>query len=95
MSSSDPKHALPDTMPISVLDSVNTDAATLARRFVRVTQRQANGLVAFEFSVGWPDMSVELVLPEEQFNEFCSKNKVEFLTHAVGEKLGDQSHDEH
>ncbi len=47
MSSSDPKNALPEPMPISVLDSVNTDAATLARRFVRVTQRQANGLVAF------------------------------------------------
>jgi phenol hydroxylase P0 protein len=62
MSSIDPKDALPDPMPISVLDSVNTDAATLARRFVRVTQRQPNGLVAFEFSVGWPDMSVELVL---------------------------------
>jgi hypothetical protein len=40
-------------------------------------------------------MSVELVLPEEQFNEFCLKNKVEFLTNAVGEKLGDQSHDEY
>lgn len=95
MSSVDPKDALPNPMPISILDSVNTDAETLARRFVRVTQRQPNGLVAFEFSVGWPDMSVELVLPEEQFNEFCLKNKVEFLTNAVGEKLGDQSHDEY
>jgi len=44
--------------------------------------------------VGWPDMSVELALPEPQFKEFCSKNHVEFLTDAVGDKLGDQ-HDEH
>jgi len=39
-------------------------------------------------------MSVELALPEPQFNEFCLTNNVEFLTEAVGEKLGDQ-HDEH
>jgi len=39
-------------------------------------------------------MSVELALPEQQFNEFCSKNNVEFLTEAVGTKLGDNN-DEH
>jgi len=78
----------------SGLDAISTDAATLARRYVRIVNRQANGIVAFEFSVGWPDMSVELALPEPQFNEFCSTHNVEFLTEAVGEKLGDQ-HDEH
>ena len=76
------------------LDAIKTDAATLARRYVRITNRAENGIVAFEFSVGWPDMSVELALPEPQFNEFCSTNNVEFLTEAVGEKLGDP-HDEH
>jgi phenol hydroxylase P0 protein len=76
------------------LDAIKTDAATLARRYVRITNRADNGIVAFEFSVGWPDMSVELALPEPQFNEFCSTNNVEFLTEAVGEKLGDP-HDEH
>lgn len=76
------------------IDALVTDEATLARRYVRVTDRQPNGIVAFEFSVGWPDMSVELALPETQFNEFCLKNKVEFLTEAVGTKLGDH-HDEH
>jgi phenol hydroxylase P0 protein len=75
----------------SALDAINTDEATLGRRFVRVTQRQPNGLVSFEFSVGWPDMSVELVLPEPLFEEFCSKNNVEFLTQAVGEKLGENN----
>ncbi len=76
------------------VDTSFADEATLARRFVRITERRANGFVAFEFSVGWPDMSVELALPEQQFNEFCSKNNVEFLTEAVGDKLGDH-HDEH
>jgi phenol hydroxylase P0 protein len=78
----------------SGIDALVTDEATLARRFVRVTDRQPNGIIAFEFSVGWPDMSVELALPEPQFNEFCLNNKVEFLTEAVGTKLGDH-HDEH
>jgi phenol hydroxylase P0 protein len=78
----------------SGIDALVTDEATLARRFVRVTDRLPNGIIAFEFSVGWPDMSVELALPESQFNEFCLKNKVEFLTEAVGTKLGDH-HDEH
>ena len=90
-------------MPATTTDSqtnaeqavaLEADAATLARRYVRITGRSANGFVTFEFSVGWPDMSVELALPEPQFNEFCSTHNVEFLTDAVGDKLGDQ-HDEH
>ncbi|MCM0044013.1 MAG: phenol hydroxylase subunit [Burkholderiaceae bacterium] len=76
------------------IDALVTDEATLARRYVRITDRQPTGIVAFEFSVGWPDMSVELALPEPQFNEFCLKNKVEFLAEAAGTKLGDH-HDEH
>ena len=86
-------HAAPRPGPAS-LDEIKTDAATLARRYVRVLSHQPNGVVAFEFSVGWPDMSVELALPEASFKEFCSKNNVEFLTDAVGDKLGD-THDEH
>lgn len=91
--SAPPSNSKPTPAAASI-DALVADEATLARRFVRVTDRQPNGIVAFEFSVGWPDMSVELALPEEMFNEFCSKNKVEFLTEAVGEKLGDH-HDEH
>jgi len=83
----------PDSKPPGGIDALVTDEATLARRYVRVTGRH-QGIVAFEFSVGWPDMSVELALPEDSFNAFCLKNKVEFLTEAVGTKLGDH-HDEH
>lgn len=84
----------PESKPSGGIDALVTDEATLGRRYVRVTSREPNGIVAFEFSVGWPDMSVELALPEESFNAFCLKNKVEFLTEAVGTKLGDH-HDEH
>ncbi len=74
--------------------ALEADAATMARRYVRVTARQPNGFVLFEYSVGWPDMSVELALPEDMFNDFCLKNKVQFLAEEVGTKLGD-NHDEH
>jgi phenol/toluene 2-monooxygenase (NADH) P0/A0 len=60
-------------------------AAEQLPRFVRLLQETANGLMVFEFSVGWPDMSVELVLPRPAFEAFCEKNKVQFLTEAVSE----------
>ena len=72
--------------------ALDADAATLARRYVRITGRSANGFVTFEFSVGWPDMSVELALPEDLFNAFCIKNNVQFLDDPVDTKLGE--HDE-
>ena len=57
------------------------DAATfdVTRKFVRVIDERANGLVAFEFSIGWPELSVELVLPHAAFDEFCAKHQVQRL----------------
>ncbi len=66
-----------------------TDAATMARRYVRVTGHSDNGFVQFEYSVGWPDFALEMALPEALFNDFCLKNKVQFLTEPVGSTLGD------
>jgi hypothetical protein len=51
-----------------------------ARRFVRVLDRPANGLVKFEFAIGWPDLSCELALPAAVFDDFCQRHAVEFLT---------------
>jgi phenol/toluene 2-monooxygenase (NADH) P0/A0 len=50
------------------------------RKFVRVIQQHHNGLVRFEFAVGWPDLSCELVLPQPDFDEFCRRHAVEFMT---------------
>lgn len=91
MSAFPTKPEIPAGQRASGLDAIQTDEATLQRRYVRIVKRQPNGLVAFEFSVGWPDMACELVLPEDLFNEFCIKNQVEFLTEAVGEKLGENN----
>lgn len=45
-------------------------------RFVRVLERRADGLVSFEFSIGWPELAVELMLPATAFEAFCDNNKV-------------------
>lgn len=45
------------------------------RKYVRVTERRADGLVAFEFSIGWPELSVELMLPAAAFDEFCATHR--------------------
>jgi phenol hydroxylase P0 protein len=55
----------------------------ITRKFVRVMRTLPNGLIEFEFSVGDPDVAVELVMPKAAFDEFCANNQVEMLT---GEK---------
>ena len=50
--------------------------ADTSRRFVRVLEERADGLVSFEFSIGWPELAVELLLPRVAFAEFCATNRV-------------------
>ncbi|MBS0446465.1 MAG: phenol hydroxylase subunit [Proteobacteria bacterium] len=54
-------------------------ACDTARKYVRITERRDDGLVAFEFSIGWPELVVELLLPEAAFDEFCRTNRVQRL----------------
>ncbi len=58
------------------------DGFDVTRKFVRVLGTLPNGLIEFEFAVGEPDMTVELVMPQAAFNEFCSNNRVEFMDKA-------------
>ena len=53
--------------------------ADLSRRTVRVLERRPNGYVSFEFSIGWPELSVELLLPGPAFTEFCATQHVRML----------------
>lgn len=52
-------------------------ACDTTRRYVRVIEARADGLVAFEFAIGWPELSVELMLPAPAFAEFCAANRVQ------------------
>ena len=68
-----------DGMSEPALNPAESPASPPARKFVRVLERHANGLVRFEFAVGWPDLSCELVLPHALFDDFCRAQRVEFL----------------
>ncbi|EKZ99827.1 hypothetical protein D769_08397 [Cupriavidus sp. HMR-1] len=49
-----------------------------APRYVRVTGRSERW-VEFEFSIGDPQIYVELVMPPEQFQSFCAEQRAELL----------------
>jgi phenol/toluene 2-monooxygenase (NADH) P0/A0 len=67
----------------------------LSRKFVRVLREQPNGLVAFEFAIGWPDLAVELAMPRPMFEEFCRRQQVERLPDdAASPALGDAARDD-
>lgn len=46
------------------------------RRYVRICKRRPDGFIEFEFSIGDPELAVELMLPEVAFHEFCLTNEV-------------------
>jgi phenol hydroxylase P0 protein len=49
-------------------------------KFVRIKQLRADGLVCFEFAIGWPELFVDLMLPRSAFDDFCLRQKVLLLT---------------
>jgi phenol hydroxylase P0 protein len=54
-------------------------AVDTSLRFVRVLAQRSDGLVAFEFAIGWPELAVELMLPAPAFDAFCAANRVQRL----------------
>lgn len=54
-------------------------AVDTRQRFVRVLEERADGMVFFEFAIGWPDLAVELLLPAPAFEAFCAANGVQRL----------------
>jgi phenol hydroxylase P0 protein len=60
----------------SILDDASP-ACDTTLKYVRVIEQRDDGLVAFEFSIGWPELAVELLLPAPAFEEFCSTNRVQ------------------
>lgn len=52
--------------------------------WVRMTRRRPDGFIEFDFSIGDPDLSVDLILPEPAFEEFCRANRVQHLNEEQG-----------
>lgn len=64
---------------VSEPTTVEVPACDVARKFVRVKEVRTDGLVFFEFAIGWPELSVELMLPRPAFDEFCVRQQVQRL----------------
>lgn len=72
--------------PARAADVVDCD---LTRKYVRVLRESADGMVAFEFAIGWPDLAVELAMPRPMFEQFCERQQVQRLADdAAGPALG-------
>ncbi len=52
-------------------------APDVTRKFVLLKEERADGVVVFDFAIGWPDLSVELMMPRAAFDEFCTTQRVE------------------
>jgi phenol/toluene 2-monooxygenase (NADH) P0/A0 len=56
--------------------TAEANAFNPALRYVRVVEERSDGMVAFEFAVGEPELFVEMVLPHAAFVEFCGQQGV-------------------
>ncbi len=68
---------LTSATPVHAADTGGCDVRC---KYVRVRQIRADGLVCFEFAIGWPELFVDLMLPQAAFDEFCSRQQVQRLT---------------
>ena len=50
------------------------------QKYVRVTGVRDNHFTEFEFSIGDPNLYVELILPFEEFQNFCERHNARSLT---------------
>jgi phenol hydroxylase P0 protein len=62
-------------------------AFDVTQRYVRFRSYRDDGFVEFDFSIGDPALSVELVMPLAHYQSFCIANRVIHLTRDEGEAL--------
>jgi phenol hydroxylase P0 protein len=58
-----------------------------ATRYVRVTERDHRGYVEFQFSIGDPNLYLEMTLPPAAFDEFCAEHRVRVLSQHEREQV--------
>ena len=66
-------------MPLSELPK-RKPAFDAMRRYVRFRELRNDGYVLFDFAIGDPEISVELILLLPAYQEFCRANAVTWLT---------------
>lgn len=67
---------MPQSHPLNVFKP----SFDVSRRYVRVREMRSDGFVEFDFAIGEPGLSVELILPLKDYEEFCRINKAISLT---------------
>lgn len=60
------------------------------RCWVRVRRERPDGFVEFDFAIGDPDLSVDLILPRPAFDEFCAVNRVRLIDDAQARRLDEE-----
>lgn len=64
----------------------------ISRRYVRFRERRENGYVEFDFSIGDPALSVELVMSQACYEAFCAANRVTYLSVDEGAAIDADQH---
>ena len=59
--------------------TANDATGTAARHYVRITGRRGR-FIEFDYSIGSPELAVELIMPEAAFTEFCAEHHAVQLT---------------
>jgi len=72
----------PDKPLVDTTGGMHDEVFDTNKRFVRITGVRNNSLVEFDFSIGEPEIYIELVLPFQAFQDFSVRNNVAHLTPA-------------
>jgi phenol hydroxylase P0 protein len=62
----------------------------VSRRYVRFIGISSNGYVHFDFSIGDPELSVELTMKLKDYEEFCRSSDVQYLTEEQEQVVDEQ-----
>lgn len=57
------------------------------QRYVRLREQRADGFVIFDFAIGDPQLSCELIMPMAAYQEFCASNHVVHLNDKQAEQI--------
>lgn len=75
---------------MSVIGFSAPEAPVHTRCWVRVQRLRDDGFVEFDFALGDPGLSVDLILPQAAFNAFCATHQVRPFTLTQGQALDDE-----
>lgn len=68
------------------------DSFDVRRRFVRIVDERVGDMIEFEFAIGEPELFVEMVMPRQQFDEFCRAQGVVPTHGRLPEQADDAEH---